>query len=345
MADSAIEWTNATWNPTRGCERVSQGCMRCYAEQFAGRFAAEGQPYHELVKRVGGEWRWTGKVRMVPEQLEYPLRMKAPRTIFVDSMSDLFHDDVTDEYIAAVFGVMAVTPQHTYQILTKRPERARRWFQWMAQSPDPVQACVDFAAIHGDQHGLGIGRMFPGPRAWPLPNVWLGVSIEDQETADERVPVLLDIDVALRFLSYEPALGPVRLVFHGSQVDGWDEDVCVNALTGEQWTSPRAEDEDVVKGARIGWVIAGCESGRGARPAEDGWFRSMRDQCAAAETPFFLKQAKESISHGRHGFDANPDGVIDEPITLGSGSRRKKGVISLPYLDGVQHTAMPTVRS
>ena len=237
MSDrTSIEWTDTTWNPVRGCSRASSGCEHCYAERMASRFCGPGEPYEGLARRAPA--RWTGEVTLVPRVLAEPLKWRKARRVFVNSMSDLFHAALTDEQIAAVFGVIAATPQHTYQILTKRPERMRAW-------------CA--SAAHD------------GGQDWPLVNLWLGVSVEDQQRADERIPALLATPAARRFVSCEPLLGPVRF-----------NDVPVLRR--------------VNAGPQLDWVIVGGESGPGARPMDEDWVRAIRDQCKAAGVPFFYKQ-------------------------------------------------------
>jgi protein gp37 len=265
MGETSIEWTDATWNPVRGCARVSPGCENCYAEGQAHRFSGPGQPYEGLTVLGKHGPRWAGRARFVPEMLDRPLRWRRPRRVFVNSMSDLFHEDVTNEQIAAVFGVMAACPQHTFQVLTKRPGRALEWFGWVEREAQPTPdgvpnphedvMCGIMAANRGaDVDYLGL------PGLWPLPNVWLGVSVEDQQRADERIPLLLQCPAAVRFLSCEPLLGPVEL--------------------GEM----RYPADD------IGWVIVGGESGPGARPCRVEWIRSVLAQCRAAGVPAFCKQ-------------------------------------------------------
>lgn len=232
MAETRIEWTDAVWNPVTGCTKVSSGCKHCYAEGMAKRF-------------WGGEREFTD-VRCHPERLEQPLRWRKPRRVFVNSMSDLFHDDVPFDFIACVFWTVAASPQHTYQVLTKRPARMLEFFRREAQ-----------------QYGA----------PWPINNIMLGVSVEDQKTADERIPILLQAPAALRFVSVEPMLGPVDL----RRLDPWD-DFHTDALDTPD------------PSCKIGWVICGCESGPRARPMRPDWARSLRDQCAEAGVPFFLKQ-------------------------------------------------------
>lgn len=262
---TAIEWTDATWNPVRGCTKVSAGCDNCYAMGVAHRFSGPGQPYEGLTRVIGGRGQWNGKVTLVSKILDQPVRWTRPRRIFVNSMSDLFHPDVPDEFIERVFAVMAKATQHQFQVLTKRPERMR-----------------DFVT--------GIGDMDPGPRArlldppWPLPNVWLGVSVEDQATADERIPILLDTPAAVRWISAEPLLGPIDLT-----------DLVTNRTdTSEDHANCLECDVDIEDdpwgGACLDWVVVGGESGKDARVMVPGWARSLRDQCTAAGVPFLFKQ-------------------------------------------------------
>lgn len=250
MADrTGIEWTDATWNPVTGCTKVSPGCDHCYAETIAHRF--DGTPAYPHGFQV----------TLRPERLDQPLRWRRPRRIFVNSMSDLFHDQVPDQYIARIFAVMANAPRHTFQILTKRHGRMRsllnsdafkklfdiEWCRipdWAPRLPDP-----DFVQLHHLADG-------------PLPNVWLGVSVESQQWADIRVPALLGTPAAVRFLSMEPLLGPVDII---------------NGL-GDSWLTG------------IDWIIVGGESGRGARPMHPDWVRSLLEQCDVAGVPFLFKQ-------------------------------------------------------
>lgn len=245
---SDIEWTGETWNPVRGCAKVSPGCKNCYAMRFAHRFSGEGQPYEGLTRLSPHGPEWTGKFAFAADMLDKPLRRKKPTVYFVNSMSDLFGEGVSDEQIAAVFGVMAATPQHTFQILTKRAERMREWMEWVASLN--VNARVDIAAKTG---------LFCA--GWPLPNVWLGVSVEDQKRRP-RIDDLRRTPAAIRFLSLEPLL----------------EDLGKLELNG------------------VDWVICGGESGHGARPMHPDWARSLRDQCADAGVPFFFKQWGEWLS-------------------------------------------------
>lgn len=255
MADrSNIEWTDSTWNPVTGCTKVSPGCDHCYAETLAERF--RGTPGHYFERGFD--------VVLRPDKLEQPLRWKKPRRIFVNSMSDLFHDAVPDDFIARVFAVMAQAPHHTFQVLTKRHGRMRSLL-----GSGAFRSLLD-QELGGD----GARESFERDVPWPLPNVWLGVSVENQQWADIRIPALLDTPAAVRFLSMEPLLGPVDLRAAGAIVrSGWEGERNRGHLDG-----------------RVDWVIVGGESGRGARPMHPDWVRSLRDQCTAAGVPFHFKQ-------------------------------------------------------
>lgn len=237
---SKIEWTDATWNPVRGCSPVSAGCRNCYAARQAVRMSGPGGAYEGLVYISGSSVppgpMWTGEIAVGALREKGPLHWHKPRRIFVNSMSDLFHEGVSREYIALVFQVMREAWWHTFQVLTKRPERMLSVVRWI-----------------DDQEEI------PG-------NIWLGVSIEDQKTADERIPLLLQTPAAVRWVSYEPALGPVTLAPFVDPLNPTD-------------TYPD-----------LHWVVAGGESGPNARPCHPDWIRSVRDQCQAAGVPFLFKQ-------------------------------------------------------
>ncbi len=272
MSDqTAIEWSDATWNPITGCTKVSPGCDNCYAETFAERW--RGTPGHHFENGFD--------LTLRPERLGQPIRWTRPRRIFVNSMSDLFHDGVPDEFIARVFAVMAVAPQHTFQVLTKRHGRMRSLLsrpEFRAQVEDAI--CGVVAEYTPDQVWYS---------AWPLPNVWLGVSVEDQKRADLRIPALLDTPAAIRWISAEPLLGPVDLKgaalrpYERQQGGYWEyghgEDVYGN---GKVWVPAPP--------AQLDWVVTGGESGRGARPMHPQWARVLRDQCTAAGIPYLFKQ-------------------------------------------------------
>jgi len=318
MGETEISWTHRpgtvgrSWNPGQGCSRVSAGCMRCYAERLAARFAERGWSQGLIDLRTG---KWNVVVRLVPHKLAEPLSWRQPSTVFVNSMTDMFHEGYTNEEIAAVFGVMAATPQHTYQMLTKRAHRMREWFEWIARFDcTAANACIGAGeGMIQDSVGRLTARMTGhyGHIPWPLRNVWLGVSVENQVAADERIQPLLATPAVVRFLSCEPLLDRLDL--------GWYLDRQLSNQHG-----------DPLPTTNLSWIIAGCESGPRARPCQVEWLRLLRDQCADARVPFFLKQATHT--------DA-------DLITIGTGSKPKAGgVIELPYLDGVQHAAFPEAR-
>ena len=274
-SQSKIEWTDATWNPVRGCTRISEGCRNCYAERTAARFSGPGRPFDGFVRiQTGIGPQWTGKVELVEKHLADPLRWREPRRIFVNSMSDLFHEALPDEAIDRVFAVMALCPQHTFQVLTKRPERMRVWWRI-------------------EEEGISVGDRVPSGK-WPLPNVWLGVSVEDQKTADERIPLLLQTPAAVRFVSYEPALGPVNftrwLPRSGRASNPCDVEVRHSRGIG----CPSCD-------SGLDWIIVGGESGPGARPFDIHWARSTVGQCKAAGVAVFVKQLGSKPMYRSHG--------------------------------------------
>ncbi|SII86197.1 bacteriophage protein gp37 [Mycobacteroides abscessus subsp. abscessus] len=261
---TGIEWTDATWNPVTGCDKVSPGCDHCYAETFAERW--RGTEGHYFANGFD--------VQLRPDKLDLPLRWTKPRKVFVNSMSDLFHDKVPDDYIAEVFAVMACSfcwdrPTHTFQLLTKRHARMRSLL-----SSDEFRARVARIAAGMSEDGDNVHDAIYY-HYWPLPNVWLGVSAEDQKRADLRIPALLDTPAAVRFVSAEPLLGPINL--HTDPIEAGSP----------FW------------GSQLDWVIVGGESGHEDRPMHVDWVRSLRDQCLAASVPFLFKQWGETVPLGQ----------------------------------------------
>jgi protein gp37 len=332
-SQSGIEWTDATWNPVRArvsgrggnggdesrtgwhCEHVSEGCRNCYAEALNRRLGTglDFKPGHR-----GGLG-----IFLDEKLLTGPLRWKRPRTIFLSSMTDIFADFVSDGMLDRLFAVMALSRQHFFRILTKRPERMRAYLTAATGPYDTGHACGRIAdLIDGNLEAWGFERtgIVPlpwgrgGDRWWPLPNVGLGVSVEDQASAEERIPPLLDTPAAMRFVSAEPLLGPVRLrwlrisVYRGVPL----------GETG--YYAPAAEPHRIYSG--LDEVIAGGESGAVARPLHPDWVRSLRDQCAEAGVPFFFKQWGEWAP-------AHPDGAM---VRIG-----KKAAGAM--LDGREHRA------
>lgn len=254
-----IEWTDRTWNPVRGCSIVSPGCVNCYAMKQAHRFSGPGQPYAGLTKLTKAGPQWTGEVRLVPDALREPLSWRKPARVFVNSMSDLFHEDVPDGFILQVLDVVERCPQHTFQVLTKRPRR--------------------MLDLMGGASGAGL-------TAPALKNLWLGVSAENQAAADDRIPLLLRTPAAVRFVSAEPLLGSINLG-HWLRYAG-SPGHCYN-IDGEWWHTPG----DPRCGSclpRIDWVIVGGESGPGARPCNIASVRAIVRQCRGLGTPVFVKQ-------------------------------------------------------
>jgi protein gp37 len=281
MADGTkIEWSEATWNPITGCSLASPGCTNCYAMELAGTRLAHIPSRAGLTRKVNGNHVWTGEVRFNEQWLDQPLRWKKPRMIFVCAHGDLFHEKVPDEWIDKVFAVMALASQHTFQVLTKRSARMREYISKL-EAESQADTVRRMAAAW--PHPISQDMIVNGP------NVWLGVSVEDQQRADERIPDLLATPAAIRWISAEPLLGPVVLTFFDCAKSSTRGMYWVNALTGDHDDMGRP----CAPVAKLDWVVAGGESGRGARGSTaevERWMRSLRDQCAAVDVPFFGKQ-------------------------------------------------------
>lgn len=272
---SNIEWTDATWISITGCTNISEGCRNCYARDLSARRLIQ-TPKYEGVARMGKKGsEWTGNIRLLDHCLTEPLRWKRPRMIFVNSMSDTFHKDVPFEFIDRIFAVMAMCPQHTFQVLTKRADRMAEYLcDRRSMLGCKTDECIEHE-IHDFSSkgvwGLRDKKWVPAiPGGLPLPNVWLGVSAEDQSSLVERAGHLARCPAAVRFLSCEPMLGPLDL-----------SPVLEISLGRDLDATPRTN---------IHWVIAGGESGNHARPLHPEWVRSLRDQCRGADIPFFFKQ-------------------------------------------------------
>ena len=333
-AESDIEWTDATWNPTRGCSAISPGCANCYAERVAGRFSGPGRPFDGFI-RVGklGDRRWSGNVDLVHRHLHDPLSWRDPRKVFVNSMSDLFHEGLDREDIAAVFGVMARAHRHTFQFLTKRADRMLDWYEWIAnhqpyadhdhvamndpKSRWPIHTIAGEGYRALEEMGQHVWSdelvwmpQRQGDLQWPLPNVWAGVSVENRKHGVPRIAKLRQMPAAVRFISFEPLL----------------------------------EDLGVLELAGIHWAIIGCESGPGARACETEWVRDIIAQCHAQGVKVFLKQLKRddrTDAYGEPFVHAIADALYRDENDPRAPRVKGGGVIARPILDGKQHLEFP----
>jgi protein gp37 len=315
---------------------VSEGCRNCYAERVAARFSGPGLAYEGLATITPSGPRWTGKVSVVEEHMLDPTRWRMPRMIFVNSMSDLFYEALDPMTVARIFAVMAFAGWHRFQVLTKRPTLMQR----LLSSDSFVELVRSWKATGG----LYPAQVYESQRdmPWPLPNVWVGVSVEDQETANERIPLLLKTPAATRFISYEPALGPLDLTKCFPQFavcrTGEDGKSTKGAFTPEAVKAisqlARAGLKQMGAGV-IDWLICGGESGPGARPMHPDWARSVRDQCRAAGIAFFFKQWGEWLPfEGRTGSDRQ-----DAMVT------HTGRVQTFPFTgDQITHDELPAVR-
>lgn len=297
---TSIEWTDRTWNPIRGCSRVSEGCRFCYAEAIAARFSNPGNTFHGFAERTPDGPRWTGDVVLLQDRLTEPLTWKKPARVFVNSMSDLFHENLSDAAIVQVFGIMARTPQHTYQVLTKRADRMMELIRYFRPINGPSAFSERVCRASGAEE-----------LPWPLPNVWLGVSVENQHFYDERIGKLLRTPAAVRFISYEPALGPLDLRLGGMSM-------------------PDYSAHDPLP--KLDWLICGGESGHGARPFDLAWARSIVEQCRAVSVPVFVKQMGSKAHLSEDGQ------ILPLPFT-------KKGGIPEEWPSDLRVREFPTVRA
>lgn len=281
MADATkIEWSDATWNPITGCSVVSPGCTNCYAMRLAGGRLRHHPSRKGLTQSSKAGPVWNGEVRLNEQWLDQPLRWRRPRRIFVCAHGDLFHEAAPDEWVDRVFATMAVARQHQFQVLTKRPARM---LSYLAGKMVSARVACEISGLTYSRPGCADHLPALIARLLPLPNVWLGVSVEDQERANERIPILLDTSAAVRFVSAEPLLAEVDLRairvpggHHAKPPLYWDPGMPLGTF-------------DALRSG-LHWVIAGGESGPGARPMHPDWARSLRDQCVDAGVPFFFKQ-------------------------------------------------------
>lgn len=330
---SAIQWTDRTWNPVRGCSVVSPGCVNCYAMKQAHRFSGPGGAYEGLTKlaeRSGPQW--TGKVAAVEDHLLDPLKWRTPARVFVNSMSDLFHEDVPDEFIDRVFAVMALAPQHTFQILTKRADRMRSYCASDETLGRFIRLIAEMRTLNPHvKITQDCRHKADGLNGFQLENVWLGVSVENQKYADERIPQLLQTPAAVRFVSAEPLLGPVDL----TRLWRPEHDVFINAVRGGHSSKPGEYiaaanwPKDINHETHLDWVIVGGESGTAARPFDIAWARSIVKQCSDAGVACFVKQL------GAWPFRDWPseEGLPLTVTTRGSKGRRVKGRPFISFAD------------
>lgn len=341
MADKTkIEWTDATVNAINGCSVTSPGCKFCYAMKQAHRVDVR----RGLTAPTSGGMVWTGEVRFNEKALMLPLGWKRPRTIFWNAHGDMFHENVPDEWIDRCFAVMALTPHHRHQVLTKRSARMREYISSPRARYRIARMIIDMLIakrIKFDEQTWPVISEGDSDEPsdilirWPLPNVWLGVSVEDQRRADERIPDLLATPAAVRFLSCEPLLGPVDMTkitlrhFGGMPTDLSQRlGDYVQPLQGNFTDSPR-----------IDWVIVGGESGPGARPMHPDWARSIRNQCAAAGVPFHFKQWGEWLPWQLE--ETGGWGWLSQKGAWAAGRelhlRRRNGKMPKPWSDELQH--------
>ncbi len=309
-----IEWCDATINPVVGCSHCSPGCDNCYAERFAARLAknpATAQKYAVVIDEHG---KWTGNFNV--DLTPFASLPKKSKRIFVGSMCDIFHENASYNWFLWIVRRMSQYPQHTFILLTKRPQRMNKFISLTRETDTDC--------------GL-----------WPLPNVWLGVTVCNQAEADAKIPVLLQTPAAVRFVSVEPCLGPVDLG-HLSWTDIIGSTAEKNALTGKTWIQGNCgESSQTLQGNRLDWVICGGETGSGARPMHPDWVRSLRDQCQAAATPFFFKSWGEwwPGEWGRLYREKTISYTDGQDMVL-IGKRRAGRL-----LDGVEHNEFPEVKA
>lgn len=270
---SSIEWCDTTWNPIVGCSVVSPGCTNCYAMRLAGTRLQLTTAYRGLTQESKAGPVWNGKVRLLENRLTDPLRWRAPkdgtrRRVFVNSMGDLFHELVSEEWIDRVLGTIALAPHHDFLVLTKRAERMHDFMQTPKRIWKIFEAVRRF--VDNEYRENARFELDETPWPWPLPNLWLGISAEDQQRANQRIPLLLATPAAVRFISAEPLLGPVDLRAVST--------AAISAAAGNKLSDC------------LHWVIVGGESGKDARPFDLDWATSIINQCRGAGIPCFVKQ-------------------------------------------------------
>ncbi len=365
MADkTSIEWTDATWNPVTGCSVVSPGCTNCYAMKLAGTRLKHVASRQDLTIDTRAGPVWNGEVRFNEAELAKPLSWRRPRNIFVCAHGDLFHESVPDEWIDRVFAIMALSPQHSFQVLTKRSVRMRRYIADPTTHARVYDIVMDSVIVDGvpavlmapaiEDPGLKPGWPRVHLGRWPLPNVWLGISAEDQARADERIPDLLATPAAIRFVSAEPLLGLIDFTTIGGTACLANDGACcrdkpwLDSMRGIQGCSRAgayAFPNRVGMPRGLDWIIVGGESGPDARPMHPDWARQIRDHCAAAGVAFFFKQwgawapADEPASETQEDEELRGTGLMLD----GHYFRRLGKKAAGRLLDGLEHNAMPAV--
>ena len=363
-----IGWLNLpgykgeTWNPVVGCRKVSEGCRNCYAERMANRLAGiankKSAATTSLLKYADVIYngKWNGKASFNTDELLAPLQWKSPRVVFVCSMGDLFHENTMETWIDKVMVMIALNPKHIFIILTKRAKRMAEYFSRPKEKIVEAweKACYDIGLSDSNDdidspacfiYNRAFGYTKKSTTGWPLTNMWLGVTAENKAAANERIPALLKIKAAVKFVSVEPMLGPVNLsiwFYSGFMEPPFDD--CVD------------------------WVICGGESGPGARPMHPDWVRSLRDQCKEAQVPFFFKQwgewqngscFKEKVKHlfmlddGQAFGYSIETGMVEiknvsseywnkhTPVTVSKVGRKQSGNL----LDGVRYETYPSIET
>lgn len=286
MPKTDISWTQQTWNPIVGCSKVSKGCQNCYAETIANRMVkglAKGKTAEKYKGTISENGHWSGQLNFDEKTLLLPLKIKKPTMFFVNSMSDLFHENVPFEWIYKIFAVMALCPQHTFQVLTKRSERMVEYFDYISNTEIANVSCeiIFKNNLKNNLKNNPFDIFDKQNYQLPLPNVWLGVSVENNKNL-HRVYDLFEVPAKVRFVSAEPLLENINFVEHQDEEDEFD--VSSNLLAGT-WTG---NDEGLI--AKLDWVIVGGESGFGARPCEISWVENIVTQCQTNEVPVFVKQ-------------------------------------------------------
>jgi protein gp37 len=345
MADhSKIEWTDATVNVVNGCSLASPGCTNCYAMKLAGTRLRTHPSREGLTIQTKAGPVWNGEVRFNERPLQDVLRWTKPRMIFWNAHGDLFHPSVPDEWIDLCFAAMGRTPHHIHQVLTKRSERMRQYLS-ARKAAAPVNVPLGDGTL--EQHPFN-------NELKPPSNIWLGVSVEDQQRADERIPDLLSTPAAIRWLSCEPLLGPVDLEYPASIWPDGPADCCSGHECG---CMGRPIEPPLIYG--LNWVVAGGESGSRARPMHPEWARSLRDQCEAVGVPFFFKQFGEWMPSELCALDCSARDILiydetgkvwreaqDDGGWIGDQAMCRVGKKRAGrLLDGVEHNGMPEVRS